>query len=136
MWRGFGAVGGALFASGGLNALELCWLGHVIPAEIALRIGLVNAVESEAEFPAAVARVAAALAAGPPTSVRHAKRTLRAAFERTLEQSLDAEEAAQAACWSSPDVTEGMRAFLEKRAPAFATVAADAPPSGAARRFE
>ncbi len=70
------------------------------------------------------------------------KASLRAAPLRTLAECLAAERAAQAACWAASDAAEGVRAFAEKRAPAFATTpvaaadAADAAPSRAARTFE
>ncbi len=120
-------------------ALDLCWSGELIGAEEALRLGLVQRVFAAAEFDAQWRVYAARLAAAPATSVRGVKRTLRAAGERTLTQCLDAESAAQAACWASPDSAEGLAAFVEKRAPRFAgePVADDArAPSAAARRFE
>jgi 2-(1,2-epoxy-1,2-dihydrophenyl)acetyl-CoA isomerase len=128
------------------RALELCWLGDVIDAAEALRIGLVNRVVPHARLEDEVKTLAARLAAAPETSVRLAKRTLSASPHRTLEQCLAAEAEAQAACWASPDAAEGLRAFAEKRAPAFgggtaprsdeALVTAGAAPSDAARLFE
>jgi 2-(1,2-epoxy-1,2-dihydrophenyl)acetyl-CoA isomerase len=78
------------------------------------------------------------LAAAPQTSVLAAKRLLRASPGWSLEQCLDAEIEAQRACWMSPDSTEGVRAFVDKRKPAFGQGAGGdlAPPSVAARVFE
>ena len=119
------------------KALELCWLGDLIDAAEALRIGLVNRVVPEAAFAAEVAALAARLAAAPATSVRLAKHNLRSAAHRTLEECLEAEARAQEACWATPDSAEGLRAFVEKRPPRFGAAAAppQSPPP-AARRLE
>ena len=101
------------------KALELCWTGGVIDAAEALRIGLVDRVIAADRFAAETQAFAAALAAAPQSSIRGAKRTLRAARSRTLDGCLDAEADAQRACWDSPDAAEGLRAFTDKRAPRF-----------------
>ena len=106
------------------HALELCWTGEVIDAAEALRIGLVNRVVPHAQLTGAASELGARLAAAPRASVRLAKQTLGAAFQRTLEQCLEAESEAQATCWASADAAEGLKAFVEKRAPAFGSVAA------------
>lgn len=120
------------------KALELCWLGDMVDAAEALRIGLVNRVVAHERLAEETHALAARLAAAPQTSVRAAKRNLRASAERTLDECLAAEFEAQAACWASTDSGEGVRAFVEKRPAAFAGTARDdasAPPA-AARRFE
>ncbi len=125
--------------AGVAKAMELCWTGDVIGADEALRAGLVQRVWPAAEFDAAWRAWARRLAASPQASVRAAKRTLRAAPHRTLEECLAAETAAQAECWAHPDAAEGLAAFVDKREPRFGTGAprgADAAPSAAARRFE
>jgi 2-(1,2-epoxy-1,2-dihydrophenyl)acetyl-CoA isomerase len=121
------------------RALEMCWLGDTIDAAEALRIGLVNHVWSAAAFAENLRALASRLAAAPQTSLRHIKQSLRASCDRTLNQCLDAEVTAQAACWASPDVGEGLRAFVEKRSPEFESPAlefAEAAPSSSSRRFE
>ena len=105
--------------AGTAAALDLCWTGELIGADEALRLGLVQRVFAAAEFDGQWREYAARLAAAPATSVREAKRTLRAAGARTLAQCLDAESAAQAACWASADSGEGLAAFVEKRAARF-----------------
>jgi 2-(1,2-epoxy-1,2-dihydrophenyl)acetyl-CoA isomerase len=123
---------------GTARALELCWLGDMIDAAEALRIGLVNRVVPHERLSEETRALAARLAVAPQTSVRAAKRNLRASAGRTLDECLEAEFEAQAACWESADSDEGVRAFVEKRPAAFAGEAgADAgAPSAAARRFE
>ena len=82
-----------------------------------LRLGLVQRVWPAATFADEWRAYAARLAAAPATSVRAAKANLRASSSRTLAQCLEAESAAQRACWDSGDAAEGIRAFAEKRAP-------------------
>ena len=120
------------------RALELCWTGEVVDAAEALRIGLVNRVVPHADLVPTATALAARLAAAPRASVRHAKQTLGAAFQRTLEQCLDAETEAQAACWASADAAEGLEAFAARRAPAFGalTHAVAGSPASRGRRFE
>jgi 2-(1,2-epoxy-1,2-dihydrophenyl)acetyl-CoA isomerase len=119
------------------KALELCWTAEVIDAAEALRIGLVDRVVSHDRFAAEVEALATRIAAAPPASVQLAKQTLRASLHRTLEQCLDAEDAAQARCWATGDVTEGLQAFVEKRSPRFAaTDASTRDGAEALSRFE
>jgi 2-(1,2-epoxy-1,2-dihydrophenyl)acetyl-CoA isomerase len=124
--------------AGTAAALDLCWTGDLLGADDALRLGLVQRVYPTAEFEARWREYAARLAAAPATSVRAIKRTLLASRHATLEQCLDAETAAQAACWASVDSDEGLAAFVEKRASKFGgePTAGETAPSAAARRFE
>ena len=121
------------------KALELCWLGDMVDAAEALRIGLVNRVVPHAALDEETRTLALRLSGAPQTSVRAARRNLRASMARTLDECLDAEYLAQGACWASADSEEGVRAFVEKRPPRFGgRVVEDgtAAPSAAARRFE
>jgi 2-(1,2-epoxy-1,2-dihydrophenyl)acetyl-CoA isomerase len=101
------------------KALELCWLGDMIDAAEALRIGLVERVIPHERFEAEVRSMAVQLASAPQVSVRMAKQALQAGLESSLDECLTREHEAQEACWSSPDVGEGVRAFVEKRPPRF-----------------
>ena len=118
------------------RALEMCWLGDVVDAGEALRIGLVNHVWTHDVFERETRAFAARLAAAPRTSVRAIKQSLRAAFDRTLNQCIDNETDAQTACWQSPDVAEGLGAFVEKRAPEFEAPPLELVVSGAGSHFE
>jgi len=115
------------------KALELCWLGDMVEAPEALRIGLVNRVVPHERLDEETRALAVRLATAPQTSVREAKQNLAASAGRTLAECLDAEYDAQAACWASVDSDEGVRAFVEKRAPNFEAGIGSA---GRAGRFE
>jgi 2-(1,2-epoxy-1,2-dihydrophenyl)acetyl-CoA isomerase len=122
---------------GAAKALELSWLGDLIDAEEALRIGLVNRVAPHATFEEAVRDLAGRLAAAPQNAVRAIKRTVRAGAGASLAESLALEEEAQMMLWSSHDVAEGLTAFAERRAAVFAgELIGEAAPSRAARQFE
>lgn len=120
------------------KALELCWLGDMVEAAEALRLGMVNRVVPHERLDEETRALAVRLARAPQASVRMVKEHLRASAGRTLTEALDAEYEAQAVCWASPDSDEGVRAFVEKRAPDYGTLAAAGAgaPSAAARRFE
>ena len=126
-------------AVGLAKALDLCWSGDLIDAAEMLRLGLVQRVMPAAEFEADWRAYALKLASAPQTSVRALKANLRAAEHRTIAEALEAESAAQAACWASSDAAEGIRAFAQKRAARFAgatPASVDMAPSAAAQRFE
>jgi methylglutaconyl-CoA hydratase len=85
--------------------------GERIDAQTALRIGLVH--EVAADLDAAVERVVGDILAGGPTAVREAKRLV---LEPGGEEDLLARAAERR---TSDEGQEGLRAFLEKRPPAW-----------------
>jgi 2-(1,2-epoxy-1,2-dihydrophenyl)acetyl-CoA isomerase len=104
---------------GEAKALELMMTGEMIGAEEALRIGLVNAVVPADELAAETGRLAAAIAAKPPVSLRAIKRGVYASSVRSLAETLAFEAASQLECFGSADAREGVAAFFEKRHPRF-----------------
>lgn len=104
---------------GASRAAELFWTGDLIPAEEALRIGLVNRVVPAERLKEETARLAEKIAAAPPLAARAVKRTLMAAAREELERTLDAEIRQQLECFNSQDCLEGLQAFFEKRKPVF-----------------
>jgi enoyl-CoA hydratase/carnithine racemase len=101
------------------RAKELAFFADIISAKEAEAIGLVNRVVPAGELDAFVADWAARLAAGPPIALAQTKRLLNNSFEVTLEQALEDEGWAQTVNFSTADVAEAMRAFLDKREPTF-----------------
>jgi 2-(1,2-epoxy-1,2-dihydrophenyl)acetyl-CoA isomerase len=101
------------------RAKELALFADIIDAAEAERIGLVNRVVPDAELDDFVDEWAARLAAGPPIALAQTKRLLDDGVNRTLEQALDAEGAAQTVNFATDDTAEAIRAFLDKRTPTF-----------------
>lgn len=99
-------------------ARELIYTGNLIGPEEALRIGLVNAVHPRAELLERVGDVAKAIIATGKGAVAGAKRVINAGADLPLAAAISAEAETFGQCFG-PEQQEGMRAFLEKRAPKF-----------------
>lgn len=100
-------------------AKRLIYLGEPMPAETALAYGLLDELaEGESALDAALA-LAHKLAALPPLALRSAKLLVQGAKHAALRTGIEAERQAMAFLFQTEDRVEGMRAFLEKRAPRF-----------------
>jgi enoyl-CoA hydratase/carnithine racemase len=104
---------------GTAKACELIFTGAIIDAEEALKLGIVSAVHSPEELMPAALGLARKIAEGPPIAIRLAKRGIYHNLECDLRQALEYETFAQNICFETEDATEGIRAFVEKRAPSF-----------------
>jgi methylglutaconyl-CoA hydratase len=94
-----------------------------ISAARARELGLVHEVTEPEQLDAKINEIVAALLAGGPVSQSAAKELIRAVANRPLTDDL-VEHTAQriAALRATPEATEGIGAFLEKRAPAWVAV--------------
>jgi len=100
-------------------AADLVFTGRRAPAEEAFRLGLVDRLVERGRARSAALELAGAIAANSPLAVRAAKRALRLGAGASLAQGLEVEEAAWREAASSLDRAEGIRAFVEKRPPAW-----------------
>jgi len=98
-------------------ALELLLTAQPIGAQRAREVGLVNAVVPAASLRQEAARLAAAIAANAPLSVRAAKAMVYRSAGRALREALDEGWRLFEPVYLSQDAQEGPRAFLEKRLP-------------------
>lgn len=101
------------------KACEMFFLGDVIGAEEAFRLGIVNRVVSPDELEPAVRELAERLREAPPLSIAAAKQAVYLSQHAELEVMLRYETETQLRCFESEDGREGIRAFLEKRPPSF-----------------
>jgi enoyl-CoA hydratase len=98
-------------------AKSMLFTAERLPADRALRIGLVDEVTEPGALEARVAQIAGAIAENAPLSIRAAK----ASIDHLARGRPSAEEvgALLSDCMASVDFREGRAAFLEKRAPVF-----------------
>jgi 2-(1,2-epoxy-1,2-dihydrophenyl)acetyl-CoA isomerase len=101
------------------KAKELVFFADDVPAIEALRLGLCNRVVPRAELETTAREWGARLAKGPTFALGMSKRLLERAYRSDLETCLEEEGMAQSLVAQSDDMREGMRAFAERRAPAF-----------------
>jgi 2-(1,2-epoxy-1,2-dihydrophenyl)acetyl-CoA isomerase len=118
----FPDYGGTYFLpelAGPSRAAELFYTGEMIDAKTAHRIGIVNHVYSLDRFETEVKALAKKIADGPQVAIRAVKHNLFARNKEKLLQALELEVQHQMKCFHSEDCREGIRAFMEKRAPKF-----------------
>jgi enoyl-CoA hydratase len=101
-------------------AAEMIYTGRQVHAEEAYRIGLVNAVHPLDQLMPAAQEMAARIARNSPAAVRASKTLIGLVFSGDQAAGLAAEVASFGAAFAAPDRSEGMRAFVEKRAAVFA----------------
>jgi enoyl-CoA hydratase len=100
-------------------AAEMIYTGAMIDAATAERIGLVNRVVPADRLLEEAKALARKILDQSPTAIALAKACLRASMEMPLSAGLDFETAAFGVVGSTRDKEEGMRAFIEKRKPAW-----------------
>lgn len=101
------------------KAKELIYTAGIIDAAEACRIGLVNKVtEPEALMDEAM-EMAAKIASKAPIAVKYSKQAINKGMQTDMDTAISIEADLFGLCFSSEDQKEGMRAFLEKRAPDF-----------------
>ncbi|MEA3198595.1 MAG: enoyl-CoA hydratase [Thermoplasmata archaeon] len=116
---GFGGTQRLARLVGPAMAKELVLSGRRVKADEALRIGLVNRVVPQAELMETARQLARDILANGPYAVRLAKEVIDRGLETDLAAGLRLEEKAFGLTFSTHDQKEGMRAFTEKRKPAW-----------------
>jgi len=105
---------------GAARAKELIFLGEMIEAEQAEHIGLVNKVVDPETLMDSAMEWAKKLCKKSPISLKVAKATIQAGLdENELDKAIKTEEKNWAELFGTEDQKEGMRAFIEKRAPVY-----------------
>ncbi|HET8869039.1 MAG TPA: enoyl-CoA hydratase/isomerase family protein [Aquabacterium sp.] len=101
------------------RALDMILRARKIDGPEALRMGLVHSVHPLEELKAAAIGLATELAQRPSPSVAGVLRCVVGAEHLPLDEALLIERQAVLACAASGNQAEGLRAFVEKRAPRF-----------------
>lgn len=107
-------------AMGTDHALRMMWGGEIYDANQARRLGLVTEVVDEGLLESTVLELARRIvASSAPLTTRVVKRMVRHGQQQTLDQALQEAEYAADLINESGDVSEGVTAFIERRAPRF-----------------
>jgi enoyl-CoA hydratase len=99
----------------------LVFSGDTIDAEEALRIGLVDRVVPPEDLMAMAEGIAGKILLKSALAVAQSKIAINRGIEMGSEDAFAFEAETFATCFAGPDQQEGMRAFIEKRKPAFRT---------------
>lgn len=101
------------------TAKRLFFLSDPIDAQRCLAMGIFDEVHPDAELAAAADALVARLAACATGSLARVKRLCEGVGARPLHEHLNLERDLLVSASREPDAAEGLRAFLEKRAPRF-----------------
>ena len=117
---GFGGTQRLAQLVGKGRAKEIICTTNMIKAEDAYRIGLVNAMVEPTELMDAAKVMANKIMSKAPVAVQLAKDAINRGFDMNLQAGLAYEADNFGICFATDDQKEGMKAYLEKRKPAFA----------------
>jgi enoyl-CoA hydratase len=104
-------------AVGKAIAMEVMLGDRNLTAEEALQYGLVNRVYPVEKYLDEAVKLAGKVAGMPQIAVRLIKESVNKAYELSLSQALDYEKRNFYLLFGTEDKAEGMKAFIEKRAP-------------------
>jgi enoyl-CoA hydratase len=101
------------------RAMQLLMTGETIDAAEAYRIGLVNKVVAAAELMSAAREMMKTILANGPLAIALCIEAIERGLEMSLDEGLILEANHFGLLAATDDMREGMRAFMEKRPPAF-----------------
>lgn len=101
------------------KAKELIFTGRLIPAEEALKLGIVNMVVPLDKLKETTEKFVADLLRNSPFTLQMAKLAINKSLETTLSCGMSYERDLYGLCFGTEDQKEGTKAFLEKRKPTY-----------------
>jgi enoyl-CoA hydratase len=101
------------------KAKELAMTGDMVPADEALRIGMVCRVVPAAELMAEVQKLCERILSKGDVALRMIKEAIEAGSHVDLASGQEIEAKSYSLCFTTEDHVEGVNAFLEKRTPNF-----------------
>jgi 2-(1,2-epoxy-1,2-dihydrophenyl)acetyl-CoA isomerase len=104
------------------RAKQIAFFGDMIGADEALAWGLINEVVEPDQLQSVAREWGDKLASGPTTAISLMKRMLDSSSTLSFDQALEEEARSQHIAFTTADLAEGMRAFLERRPPSFTGV--------------
>jgi enoyl-CoA hydratase len=99
------------------RAAEIIYLGEMIDAQEAFRIGLVNRVVPHEQLKEATRQIAEKALQCGPTAMALQKKLIAQWMDLSLSDAVEAGIRAFRECYQTAEPNEGMKAFLEKRKP-------------------
>ena len=116
---GGGATQRLVKAVGKYRAMKILLTGEPVSAEEAFAMGMVSEVVDDAGLETRALALAAQIATRPPLAVRLLKEVALAGADAPLATGLLLERRSFELLFDTADQKEGMRAFAERRTPAF-----------------
>lgn len=105
--------------AGRLAAKEIAFFGEWLDSGRALELGLVNRVVEDEALPSVTKEVADKLAQKPPLTLGSIKAVINKSAGMDLDGAMEYQLRENVSLFFTEDLKEGIKAFLEKRKPAF-----------------
>lgn len=116
---GYAAIKSLISIVGPAHAKDMLFSARFLNAEEALRIGLINFVESRAQLSEKVLEYANTLVANAPLTIKAVKATVSEVIKDPGQVGPEYIDKLVNDCFLSEDYKEGRKAFMEKRKPVF-----------------
>lgn len=107
---------------GRAKAMRMALLGERLSARDAAGAGLIAGIHADADLHVESEAIIRALASGPAMALRRTKSAINAASLCGLQAAFQRETEGQVSLLKSPDFTEGVRAFQQRRSAQFSDV--------------
>lgn len=121
--RGLALDGGTSWLTtqliGARRAKQMAYFGDALDAATAQSWGLVNEVVAPEDLAATAKDWASRLATGPTVALGLIKAQINGAERSSLDEALEGEARAQHIVYTTNDMQEGIKAFIERRPPDF-----------------